>query len=64
MEHPNFSGDSTTLHGTVVGTGFTLLATLDGQDIVKTIVLGSLGAIVSFLVSKGLKYVWERIGKK
>ncbi len=64
MISPNPTGDSTTINGTVVGTGFTLLATVDGQDIVKTIVLASLGAVVSFMVSKVLKYVWEKIRKK
>lgn len=57
MEHTN---DNTTLIGTLSGTILSIIATFDLQDIVKTIILATVGAVVSFLVSRGLKWVWER----
>jgi len=57
MEH---SDDNTTLIGTLSGTILSIIATFDLQDIVKTIILATVGAVVSFLVSRGLKWIWGR----
>lgn len=51
-------------HGTAAGTaGGTLLsviATIQSGDVTKTIVLAAIGAVVSFGVSLGLKWVARR----
>ncbi|RFC53102.1 hypothetical protein [Brumimicrobium aurantiacum] len=57
MEHSN---DNTTVIGTVSGTILSILATFDIQDIIKTIILAAIGATVSFLVTKGLKWIWGK----
>jgi len=57
MEH---SDDNTTLIGTLSGTILSIIATFDLQDIVKTIILAAVGATVSFLVSRGLKWIWGK----
>ncbi|RFC54040.1 hypothetical protein [Brumimicrobium aurantiacum] len=57
MEHSN---DNTTVIGTVSGTILSILATFDIQDIIKTIILAAIGATVSFIVTKGLKWLWEK----
>jgi uncharacterized membrane protein len=53
--------DSTTAFGTVTGTVFTVAATIDTQDFMKTAILAVIGATVSFLVSVFLKWLWNRI---
>ena len=55
MEH---SDDHTTVIGTLSGTVLSIIASIDYQDILKTIVLAAVGAAVSFVVTKGLKWVW------
>ncbi len=47
-----------TILGTVSGTGLTVLANIGSTDIVKTVVLAAIGAVVSFCVSVSLK--WPR----
>jgi len=58
------SNDNTTIIGTVSGTILSILATFDIQDIIKTIILAAIGATVSFLVTKGLKWIWGKWRKK
>jgi uncharacterized membrane protein len=53
--------DSTTALGTVTGTVFTVAATIDTQDYLKTAILALIGATVSFLMSVFLKWLWNRI---
>jgi uncharacterized membrane protein (UPF0136 family) len=53
--------DSTTALGTVTGTVFTVAATIDTQDYLKTVILAIIGATVSFVVSLLLKWMWKRI---
>lgn len=52
-------------HGTAAGTaGGTLLSivvTIQSGDITKTIVLATVGAVVSFLVSLGMKWVARKV---
>lgn len=57
MEHTN---DNTTIIGTISGTMLSVVAMFDLQDIVKTIILATVGAVVSFLVTRGLKWIWGR----
>jgi len=51
--------DSTTAIGTVTGTVFTVAATIDSQDYMKTVILAVTGATVSFIVSIFLKWLWK-----
>lgn len=55
IHHP----DSTTALGTVTGTVFTVAATIDSQDYMKTVILAIIGATVSFLMSVLLKWIWK-----
>lgn len=52
-------------HGTAAGTaGGTLLsvfATIQSGDVTKTVILAALGAVVSFGVSLGLKWVAKKL---
>jgi hypothetical protein len=49
--------------GTVTGTAVTVLCSITWTDIERTLVLGTIGAAISFLVSYGLKSLIERKGK-
>lgn len=53
-------GEHTTIIGTATGTVFTVAATIDVQDYYKTVILAITGAVVSFLVSVALKWLWNR----
>jgi len=57
MEYTN---DNTTIIGTVSGTILSVVAMFDAGDIIKTVILAAIGAAVSFLVSRGLKWIWEK----
>lgn len=52
-----------TILGTVSGTGLTVLANIGSTDIVKTVVLAAIGAVVSFCVSVSLKWLVKRFRK-
>jgi uncharacterized membrane protein (UPF0136 family) len=56
-----YQQDSTTILGTLTGTVFTVTATIDTQDYIKTMILAVIGATVSFVVSIFLKWLWKRI---
>ncbi len=56
-----YQQDSTTTLGTLTGTVFTVTATIDTQDYIKTMILAVIGATVSFVVSIFLKWLWKRI---
>jgi len=49
-----------TLMGTAGGTFLSVLPNLHSEDILKTIILAALGAIVSFLISMLLKYLIKK----
>ena len=51
--------EHTTALGTVTGTVFTVAATIDSHDYMKTAVLAIFGATVSFVVSIFLKWLWK-----
>lgn len=57
MEHSN---DNTTLIGTVSGTILSVVTMFDVEDIINTIILAAIGATVSFLVSRLLKWVRKK----
>ena len=50
-----------TAAGTVGGTLLSIFASIQSGDITKTVILATLGAIVSFLVSLGLKWITKRL---
>ena len=56
--------DSTTAIGTVTGTVFTVAATIDSHDYMKTVILAIIGATVSFTVSMLLKWIWTFLQQK
>lgn len=56
--------DSTTAIGTVTGTVFTVAATIDSHDYMKTVILAIIGATVSFTVSMLLKWIWNFLQRK
>ncbi len=62
MEQPIHT-HQTTLFGTLGGTLFCFLVNIHRDDVIKTIVLAALGAVVSFVVSLVLKAVLRRFGK-
>lgn len=49
-----------TFMGTAGGTLLSLMATIGSSDVIKTIVLASIGATVSFLVSLLLKCLFKK----
>jgi hypothetical protein len=55
MNHSNH-----TLMGTAGGTFLSVLPNLHSEDILKTIILAALGAIVSFVISMLLKYLIKK----
>ena len=50
-----------TLNGTLGGTAFTLAGILDPDNLLKTILLAVIGAVVSFLVSSLMKAIVRRL---
>lgn len=49
-----------TILGTVSGTALTVLANIGSPDIIKTVVLAAIGAVVSFSVSLCLRWLVKR----
>jgi hypothetical protein len=56
----NHNIESGTILGTVSGTALTLAVNIGSSDIIKTVVLAALGAVVSFSVSLLLKWLVRR----
>jgi mannitol-specific phosphotransferase system IIBC component len=52
--------DSTTKNGTAGGTLLTILANISGDDILKTIVLAAIGAVVSFWITLLMKFLIKK----
>ena len=50
--------------GTAGGTTLVVLLNISGDDVLRTVVLGVVGAIVSFLVSCGMKWLLGRIRRR
>ncbi|MFN8114975.1 MAG: hypothetical protein U0W65_02615 [Bacteroidia bacterium] len=55
--------ESGTILGTVSGTVLTVLVNIGSSDVVKTVVLAALGAVVSFSVSLLLKWLVKKFKK-
>lgn len=55
---------TTTLAGTVSGTLLVVILQINNSEILKTAVLAAIGAVISFIVSKAMKYLWKRVQKK
>ena len=53
--------ESGTIVGTVSGTVLTVAVNVGSSDILKTVILASLGAVVSFSVSLLLKHIAKRL---
>jgi hypothetical protein len=53
----NHGNDHTTIWGTLSGTALGIAATISSFDIVKTIILGAIGATVSF----GVSLLWNKV---
>jgi len=53
--------ESGTILGTVSGTVLTVAVNVGSSDILKTVILASLGAVVSFSVSLLLKHIAKRL---
>ena len=53
-----------TMLGTASGMLLTVLANITSSDILKTVLLAAIGAVVSFLVSLALKNLLGRASKK
>lgn len=51
----------TTAIGTISGTVLTILVNVGVHDIIKTIVLASIGAVVSFFITISLKWIVKKI---
>ena len=52
-----------TVTGTASGTFLSVLPNLDSEDVLKTVLLAAIGAIVSFGISMVLKFVIKRYKK-
>lgn len=50
-----------TILGTVSGTALTVVVNIGSSDIIKTVILAAIGAVVSFGVSVGLKWLTKRL---
>ena len=53
----NHGNDHTTIWGTLSGTALGIAASISSFDIVKTIILGAIGASVSF----GVSLIWNKV---
>lgn len=53
--------ESGTILGTVSGTVLTVAVNVGSSDVLKTVILASLGAVVSFSVSLLLKWMVKKI---
>lgn len=66
MEHMQQQNEHGTVGGTIGGTLVVFVLQLHSEDLTKTCILAAIGAVVSFLVSLGLKWllrwvsVWRR----
>ena len=53
----NHGNDHTTIWGTLSGTALGIAASISSFDIIKTIILGAVGASVSF----GVSLLWNKV---
>ena len=57
------SSGNHTLMGTAGGTFLSVVPNLDSADVFKTVLLASIGAVVSFIVSMALKTLLKKYKK-
>ena len=57
----NGSTQGGTLAGTAGGTLLTLVTSLHPEDVVRTLILASLGAVTSFFISLLMKWLMKKI---
>ena len=57
----HYVNEHSTLLGTVSGTVLTVAVNIGSQDILKTVVLAMIGAVVSFCVSYFLKWLVRKL---
>lgn len=55
--------ESGTILGTVSGTVLTVVVNVGSSDVLKTVILAGLGAVVSFSVSLLLKWLVKKLNK-
>ncbi len=60
----NLSTGPDTLTGTAGGTLFVVLVHISSGELLKTTVLAAIGAVVSYTVSWGLKFLVKRLKRK
>ena len=58
------SQSNSTLFGTAGGTFLSMLPNLNSGDLIKTVILATVGAVVSFSISELLKYLCKKHKKK
>ncbi len=59
--HDNHGG---TVAGTAGGTLLTIFANIHSEDVVKTVVLALIGAVVSFSISLGMKWIAKKLKRR
>ncbi len=60
-EHFSHTSNSNTMGGTIGGTLLVILLQIHDTDVLKTCILAAIGAVVSYLVSLGMKWLVRRI---
>jgi len=60
---PNHPLESGTILGTASGTLLTVVVNIGSSDILKTVILAAIGAVVSFCMSVLLKWVVKKLRK-
>ena len=56
--------DTTSKAGTATGTMLTIIVNIHSADLIKTVVLAFVGAVVSFIVTLLLKLLIKRLKRK
>lgn len=56
--------ENDTVAGTIGGTFLALLPHLETTEISRTLVLGALGAVASFVITQLCKWIWNTIKKQ
>jgi len=56
--------ENDTIVGTVGGTLLAIFSHLDSTDVARTVILATIGAIVSFVVSRTIKWLWVGLKSK
>jgi uncharacterized membrane protein (UPF0136 family) len=57
------NGHTSEVAGTVGGTVLTIIGSLQLHDLVKTVILATVGAVVSFTLSMLMKWLAKKMGR-